>query len=178
MYGSNIPTIPKFNFVGKSDFDAGLLFLSALSRLHPDLNWSDLANPQFMGRTWLERQLSTIGDVTGSTVKGVGNVLADTSNFIASKGGDIVRLATDPKVAGTLAAGVSAYVTGGLSAVGGSIMDYFKQTGVMTEGGTQVVTAAGASAKKNLSINWTSPWILGGGAVAGLGLAYLIFRKK
>jgi len=37
---------------GKSDFDAGLLFLGAIARMMPGLTWQDLQRPQFMAG-WL-----------------------------------------------------------------------------------------------------------------------------
>lgn len=154
---------------GKSDFEAGLLFFSAAARMMPGLTWQDVANPQFMAGWFTD-----IKKAVGGVKDGIGDVLKDTTNFIAKKGGEAVRLAADPDVSSTVARGVAAYYTGGASEAaaqgGGGIMDFFKNMGIMTPTGAEAVEKAGASYKAGFGIDFRNPWVIG----AGIGGAVLL----
>lgn len=166
MHGSNGGAVwmdPR----GKSDFEAGLLFFAAAARMMPGLTWQDVANPQFMAG-WFTDLKKAVGGVKD----GIGDVLKDTTNFIGKKGGEAVRLASDPDVSSTVARGVAAYYTGGASEAagqgGGGIMDFFKNMGIMTPTGTKAVEVAGASYKAGFGIDFRNPWVIGG--AIGLGV--------
>lgn len=176
MHGSNVGAVwmdPR----GKSDFEAGLLFFAAAARMMPGLTWNDIQNPQFMAG-WFTDLKKAVGGVKD----GIGDVLKDTTNFIAKKGGETVRLAADPDVSTTVARGVAAYYTGGASEAvgqgGGGIMDFFKNMGIMTPTGTQAVEAAGASYKAGFGLDLRNPWVIGAGIGAAVLLVALATRGR
>lgn len=146
---------------GKSDFDAGLLFFAAAARMMPGLTWQDIANPQFMAGWFTD-----LKKAVGSVKDGIGDVLKDTVNFVGKKGGEAVRLATDPQVADTVARAGAAYATGGASEGAGSAMDALKN--IFTTPGRQTVEVAGAAYKQSFGLDFRNPWVIGG--AIGLGV--------
>jgi len=170
MYGSQNAAVfmdPK----GKSDFDAGLLFLSAAATLYPGLEWSDLSNPQFMAGwfTNLKKAVGTVKDATGG-------VLLDTAKAVGHFGGQVVRLAADPKVSDSIMRAGTAIATGGTSEAAGGIFDSMKN--IFTPQGITAVEAAGKSYKSSMGgINFQNPLVLGGVIGGGLLLVLLIAKK-
>lgn len=146
---------------GKSDFDAGLLFFAAAARMMPGLSWRDIQNPQFMAGwfTDLKKAVGTVKD-------GVGDVLKSTADYIGKKGGETVRLASDPQVADTVARAGAAYATGGASEGANSAMDALKN--IFTSPGRGTVEAAGAAYKKSFGIDFRNPWVIGGAIGVGV----------
>ncbi len=166
MYGSNEGATfmdPR----GKSDFDAGILFFAALSRLYPGLQWADLHTPQQFMAGWLTDLKHSIGDLKD----GVGDVLKDTASVTGKILGSGVRLAADPKVATTVTRAGAAYATGGGSELWQQLQD------ILTPEGQQVVTAAGESYKQSMGFNWKNPWVIGAGVGAAALLVVLVARK-
>lgn len=156
---------------GKSDFDAGLLFFAAAAQVIPGLKWSDLSRTQFMRGWWTDLKKS-VGDVKD----GLGDVLKDTGNYIASSGGDAIRLAADPQVADTISRAGAAYATGGASEGAKSAFDSFLS--IFTDTGKGAVEAAGKSYKASMGgIDWSNPWIIGVG-VGVLSLGAVAVLKK
>ena len=154
---------------GKSDFDAGLLFLGAIARMMPGLTWSDLQRPQFMAG-WL----TDIGHAVGNLKDGIGDVLKDTFTTVGSAGGDVVRLATDPKVADTVSRAATAYATGGGSEGVNGLMDALKN--IFTPSGQQAVANVGANYKAG-GINFANPWVIGAGVGMGALLLIVVAKK-
>lgn len=152
---------------GKSDFDAGLLFFGAVARMMPGLKWDDLLQPHFMAGWWTDLKHS-VGDVKD----GIGDVLKDSVSTIGSVGGDTVRLAASPDVAGAIQRAATAYATGGASEGANSLMDSIKS--IFTPQGQQVVQAAGASYKQSYGLN---PWIIGGAVGVGALLLIIVAKK-
>jgi hypothetical protein len=142
---------------GKSDFDAGLMAMAAIARMMPGITWGDLMrmgqNPQAMAGWWTNLK-KAVGDVKD----GIGDVLSDTIGLIGRKGGQVVRLASDEKVASTISRAGAAYSSGGLSEALASL----------TGGQADVVEGAGASYKRAFGgINWSNPWVIGGSVAVG-----------
>lgn len=155
---------------GKSDFDAGLLFLGAVARMMPGLTWDDIQRPQFLAGWWTDFKHS-VGDVKD----GIGDVLKDTAKTVASFGGDTVRLAADPKVADTVTRAASAYATGGASEGAAGVFDALKS--IFTPSGQQTVEAAGAAYKQSYGFSFSNPWVLGGTLGLGALLLVLVVKK-
>lgn len=155
---------------GKSDFDAGLLFLGAVARMMPGLTWSDLQRPQFMAG-WL----TDFGHAVGNLKDGIGDVLKDTFTTVGGGAGDAVRLATDPQVADTVSRAATAYATGGGSEGVNGIMDALKN--IFTPSGQQAVANVGASYKQASGFSFSNPWVIGGTALFG-GLLLVMVAKK
>lgn len=158
---------------GKSDFDAGLLFLGAVARMYPGLTWDDLQFPNQNMAGWLTNLKHAVGDVKD----GIGDVLKDTFTTVGGGAGDAVRLASDPQVASTITRAATAYETGGASEGANSILDSLKS--IFTPSGQDAVTKAGAAYKQNVSsgFNWGSPWVIGGGVAAAALVVVLVARR-
>ncbi len=154
---------------GKSDFDAGLLFLSAVARQNPGLLWDDLQRPEFLAGWWTSLKHS-VGDVKD----GIGDVLKDTFSTAGSATGDAVRLATDPDVAGSISRAASAYATGGASEGANSIMEAIGN--IFTPKGQQAVADAGA-AYKGAGFSFSNPWVIGGTVALGVGVLALVVHR-
>lgn len=154
---------------GKSDFDAGLMFFAAAARMLPGLEWTDVQNPQFMAG-WL----TDLGKAVGNVKDGIGDVLKDTANFVAAKGGDTVRLAADPKVANTVTRAATAYATGGASEGANGAMEALKS--IFTGTGTQTVETAGAAYKQSFGFDMRNPWVIGAGIGGTVLLVVLLAR--
>ena len=154
---------------GKSDFDAGLLFFAAAARMMPGLEWSDVTNRQFMAG-WL----TDLGKSVGNLKDGIGDVLKDTANFVASKGGETVRLAADPKVADTITRAGAAYATGGASEGARGALDSFLS--IFTPTGKQTVETAGAAYKQSFGFDMRNPWVIGAGIGGTVLLVVLLAR--
>ncbi len=155
---------------GKSDFDAGLLFLGAIARMMPGLTWQDLQRPQFLAGGFF----SDIASGFGNLKDGIGDVLKDTFTTIGGGAGDAVRLATDPQVAGTVSRAATAYATGGGSEGVSGIMEALKN--IFTPEGQQAVANVGANYKAG-SFSFSNPWVIGGAALFG-GLLLVMVAKK
>lgn len=170
MYGSQSAAVfmdPR----GKSDFDAGLLFLSAASTIMPGLTWDDLASPQFMAGwfTNLKKAVGTVKDATGG-------VLLDTAKAVGHAGGQMVRLVTDPKVSSGIIRAGTAIATGGASEAAGGVWEGIQN--IFTPQGITAVEAAGKSYKQSMGgINFKNPLVLGGAIGGGLLLVLLIAKK-
>lgn len=154
---------------GKSDFDAGLLFFAAAARMLPGLEWRDVSNPQFMAGWFTD-----LKKAVGSVKDGVGDVLKDTVNFVASKGGETVRLAADPKVADTVARAGAAYATGGASEGARGAFDSLMN--IFTPTGKQAVETAGAAYKQSFGIDFRNPVVLGVG-IGGAALLVVLLAR-
>lgn len=150
---------------GKTDFDAGLIFLSTAARVFPGLTWRDLvtwnsrAGRPFMAGWWTDLKKS-VGDIKD----GIGDVVSDTVDLFGRKGGDVVRLATDDKVAETVLRAGAAYASGGAS----------EAARALTPEQRAAAEAAGASYKMNLA--GMNPWMLGGLGLAALLVVALVAR--
>lgn len=155
---------------GKSDFDAGLLFLAAVARMMPGLTWQDLQTPQFMSG-WLTDLSRSVGNLKD----GIGDVLKDTFKTVGGGAGDAVRLATDPKVADTVSRAATAYATGGASEGANSLMDALGS--IFSGQGQQAVQQVGQSYKQSYGFNLGNPWVIGGGIGAAALLVVLVARR-
>ncbi len=153
---------------GKTDFDAGLLFLGALARMMPGLTWDDLQRPQFMAGWFTDLKHSV-----GSVKDGIGDVLKSTFSTVAGGAGDAVRLAADPAVADTVSRAATAYATGGGSEEAGGVMNALKS--IFTPEGQQKVSDVGAAYKQNTA--GINPWLIGAGVGAGALLLIVVAKK-
>jgi hypothetical protein len=156
---------------GKNDFDAGLLFFAAVSRMYPGITWDDILQPQRMAG-WL----TDLGHAVGNVKDGIGDVLKDTVSTVGDIGGSTVRLAADPAVASAITRAGSAYATGGASEGANSIMAALGN--IFSPQGQQVVSQAGAAYKQNVGgFSFSNPWVLGGTAAAAALLLILVVKK-
>jgi len=153
----------------KSDFDAGLLFFGALARMMPGVTWDDLQMRRMAG--WWTDLKHAVGDVKD----GVGDVLKDTFTTAAGATGDVVRLATDKKVADTVSRAATAYATNGASEGMGSALDALRT--IFTGDGQATVQTAGAAYKQSYGFTWSNPWVIGGGLGFGALLIVLLARR-
>lgn len=162
---------------GKSDFDAGLLFFAAVARMYPGLTWDDILHPQLMGRSWFTRQVDNLTHAVGNVKDGIGDVLKDSISTLGDVGGSTIRLAADPSVAGAISRAGSAYATGGASE---GVNSFLASLGsIFSPQGQQVVSAAGASYKQNVSggFSFSNPWVLGGVLGAGALVLVMVARR-
>lgn len=183
------PAQNNIDFVNLSNIDVALLSLLEIAKANPGLTWGQLAsgNIQTMGKkcsgfwdcskSFGSTTKSTIGDVAGSAGKGI----KATVNFIADKGGDLVRLAADDDVSSAIKSAVTSYMTGGASTVGESIFGsgngdegetFLDSLGKYIKGifGGSGTDSAGMGDKP--FPNWVMP------AIGGVTLLVLLTRKK
>lgn len=162
---------------GKSNFDAGLLFMQAFCRLYPGATWQDFFSmagprPKKMSGWWTDMK-HAVGDV----VDGIGGVISDTKSLIGGAGGDIVRLATDQQVLDGIARAGEAIATDGASEGARSASDAL--SGIFTPAQKQTLEAAGFSYKTAWGDNLLKNpvvWVLGG--VTGLSLLAFMFKGR
>jgi len=178
-----------------SDFEAGLFFLKMLDDVQPGFTWKDfLSVGNMLGCPGCAFMAGKCGDwdlfcKTQNLVGDVIDVIGDSANWLADKGGDLVRLATDEEVFSTVTRALTAYASGGGSEALKLILDnVWKMTPSQQQ---QVAGQMGISREELLAIAGTgktvkeggawgwlkSPvtWVVGG--IAGVSLVVLAVKK-
>jgi len=116
----------------------------------------------------------------------VKNITKDTINFVADKGGDALRLVTDPDVIGGVSRAGAAIATGGASEAGMSLTEKLKS---YLPGGAAPADISGAdfnlalanigeSFKQAYSKNNYTPYIVGGSVLVGTFVLFKLLSKK
>jgi len=146
-----------------SNFEAGLAFLGVLNQLYPGIRFNQLRElaagreVETMGGFSLNPMdaFRSIKKVVGDIKDGAGDILKDTFDAVADKGGDAVRLATDEKVVNGATQLYSNYLTGGLNP--DELMNFVTNLGAQTK--AKAAAASGALPGGIL------PWALGAGGL-------------
>jgi len=159
----------------KSDLAAGLAFWKIVADEFPGITWRDVAegrlNGEFLaGKSWLRR----LSRGVGNTLNKVGNGAKNVLNFVGEKGGEIVRLVTDEKVASTVMKAGKSYSTGGSSSALSFLKNKFGSTkNPIVEGGARFKAGVNDDVQ---TASFPSVGMIGGidGKVVMIGIAGLL----
>lgn len=185
---------------GLPDFEAGLLFFNSLLQAIPDLTWEQFISsgmkkryaamgcpmPGRMGEacSWWDlvcKAQNLAGDIKDAVV--------DTVNYFSDKGGDVLRLITDPKVLDTVSRAAQAYVTSGGSEAARAALQQGLATltpeqrqaviNALPADLAKMIESAGIASKAQWSeISFKNPIVWGVGGVTLISLAAYLFKKK
>lgn len=184
-------------FMGMSPLQAGKIVIDAFAEKFPELTWNDFLPENFnhTRAVMFEEILSGEVQLNGTEMSGEcegfwgctkaffgdvkntgSDIIVDSTNFIADKGGDLIRLATDEEVVDGASRIGSAYATSGGSE---GLRGFFESLGASSQNFLGKVTGTPTNVQTNevnkkSNMIWGISIAVGGLALAGIVIAVIV----